>query len=75
LGEYKWGLGIPLTSSQQEQAKSIILRPVYGYSTKLFTKDGDVSDLKEPYELKPNFGWYDTENRSVALEGCDIVIK
>ena len=68
-------LNIPLTSSQQEQAKSIILRPVYGYSTKLFTKGGDVTDLKEPYELKQNFGWYDTENQSVALEGCDIVIK
>lgn len=71
----KWRLDIPLTSSQQEQAKSIILRPVCGCSTKLFTKDGDVSDLKEPYELKPNYGWYDTENQSAALEGCDIVIK
>ena len=39
-------LNIPLTSSQQEQAKSIILRPVYGYSTKLFTKGGDVTDLE-----------------------------
>ena len=68
-------LNIPLTSSQQEQAKSIILHPVYGYSTKLFTKGGDVTDLKEPYELKQNFGWYDTENQSVVLEGCDIVIK
>lgn len=75
IGGDKSELNIPLTSSQQEQAKSIILHPVYGYSTKLFTKGGDVTDLKEPYELKQNFGWYDTENQSVALEGCDIVIK
>ena len=45
--------------------------------TKHQIRRGDQQQKASSIVLRPVYGWSDTENgeRSVALEGCDIVIK